>query len=585
MGTQTSTKEWNKVLFSDCLQKVKIGREKQVKEKDYSKSGSYPIVDQGQSFIAGYTDDKNKVISNIQPFIIFGDHTRILKYIDFPIALGADGTKVIKPSEDFDTKFFFYYLKNIDLPSRGYNRHYTILKEKNIAHPSISEQRAIAQTLTTVQDAIAEQENLVTKLKELKRSMMQHLFTHGTKGEKTKMMEIGEIPESWEVVELIDVCNKPQYGYTDSASKSGNVRFLRITDITEDGVNWNTVPFCKCPEPEKYLLHDGDIVFARIGATTGKSFLLKDPDNAVYASYLIRVRTKAIYSDYLYHYFQTEAYWKQVDSQKGTNLKGGVNGSILSKLLVPKCSKEEQIKIANVLNTIDKNVKVTQAKLSSYQNLFRTLLQELMSGERRIKMLSEKVKEKVKRDPKEIFKDAFIQTYIIKNIPSPYVSHIRLEKTTYFTKRFMGVSPISTYETYTFGPYDPLNKHKGGLSLALNKKFIEEGDSWGYKTGRNAGQIKNYNYSSEVKSIKTVLENLVLKNDNELEILATTDFSIFKLLSDKIKPTAKLVLDFINSNEVWKEKIKRLKLDETKISLAMNELRNLINLGLPYPKL
>lgn len=250
--------------------------------------------------------------------------------------------------------------------------------------PQLSEQEAITRVLKTVQDAITEQENLISKLKAMKRSMMQHLFTHGTKGKKTKMTEIGEIPESWETAELIDVCDKPQYGFTDSASSKGNVRFLRITDITDQGVNWDTVPFCNCAQPEKYLLQDSDIVFARIGATTGKSFLLRNPDNAVYASYLIRVRAKTIDSSFLYHYFQTEAYWRQIDSQKGMNLKGGVNGSILSKLIVPKCDGTEQRRIAESLSAIDARVESTRVKLASYQSLFKTLLHDLMSGESRV---------------------------------------------------------------------------------------------------------------------------------------------------------------------------------------------------------
>ena len=302
-----------------------------------------------------------------------------------------------KLSDEIDEHYVHLYLKYAFVYARLYlgranvttipNLSKSRLGELEISLPLIQEQKAIARVLTIVQDAIAEQENLIAKLKELKRSMMRHLFTKGTKGEKTKMTEIGEMPESWKTVELIDVCDKPQYGFTDSASKNGNVKFLRITDITENGVNWNTVPFCSCSEPEKYLLHDGDIVFARIGATTGKSFLLKNPDNAVYASYLIRVRAKAIDSSFLYHYFQTGAYWKQIDSQKGMNLKGGVNGSILSKLLVPMCNGDEQLKIAASLNTINARVESAQAKLASYQDLFKTLLHELMSGERRIKIV------------------------------------------------------------------------------------------------------------------------------------------------------------------------------------------------------
>jgi restriction endonuclease S subunit len=489
-----------------------------------------------------------------------------------------------------DPRFLYYLCNSSQVPFDRYTKRAADGKynfqlrdfEKNLklSVPPILEQKAITQTLTSVHDAIAAQEELIAKLKELKRSMMNHLFTHGTKGEKTKMTDIGEIPESWDLVELIDVCDKPQYGFTDAASAKGNVRFLRITDITEDGVNWSTVPFCNCPEPEKYLLRDGDIVFARIGATTGKSFLLKDPDNAVYASYLIRVRTHSIDSAFLYQYFQTEAYWKQIDSQKGTNLKGGVNGSILSRLLVPKCSLAEQMNVADNLNFIDERIRAAQAKSSSYKSLLRTLLHELMSGERRVAL----PKTEEKQDPKEVFKDAFIQTYIIRSIPSPYVTHVRLEKMTYFTKRYAGVSPLSLYGAYTYGPYNPQNKYKGGLRLALAKKYIESGEHWGYKVGRNADQMKNYTYTAEVSAMRTALEKFESKSDNELEILATVDFSLWQLLNDKVKPTARLILDHINSIEVWKKKVQRLRLDENKINMAMDQLRLLAGAGLPYPQ-
>jgi type I restriction enzyme S subunit len=305
------------------------------------------------------------------------------------IGRGLAGLRAKKEKLRQDFLYFELLLNEGRIASMGSGSTFHAINKSQLANfefllPPLLEQKSIAQRLAIIEDVITEQTTMITKLKELKKSMMRALFTHGTMGQKTRMTDIGEVPDNWKVVELIDVCDKPQYGYTDSASKKGNVKFLRITDITEDGVNWNTVPYCHCPEPEKYLLQDGDIVFARIGATTGKSFLLKNPDNAVYASYLIRVRTKDIDSAFLHYYFQTEAYWKQINSQKGTNLKGGVNGSILSKLLVPKCEKDEQKKIARSLDAVDEKIKASQAKLVTHQNLFKTLLHELMSGKRRI---------------------------------------------------------------------------------------------------------------------------------------------------------------------------------------------------------
>ena len=296
-------------------------------------------------------------------------------------------------NDKFDHDFVYYLLRyqRSALENKAAKVTLPILNKNNFENivfvvPGLTEQKSISRVLATVQNAIAGQEALIAKLRDLKRSLMQHFFTHGTMREKTKITEIGEIPDSWEIVELGSVCAKPQYGFTDSASDKGNARFLRITDITEDGVDWGKVPFCNCPNPKKYLLIDRDIVFARIGATTGKSYILKNPNNAVYASYLIRVRAVDIQSEYLYYFFQTDAYWKQINSQKGTNLKGGVNGSILSKLLIPKCSEVEQTKIATTFSSIDQRIELTQGKLSVYQNLFKTLLHELMSGERRTRI-------------------------------------------------------------------------------------------------------------------------------------------------------------------------------------------------------
>lgn len=259
------------------------------------------------------------------------------------------------------------------------------LSEFTIPKPPLPEQRKIAYVLSTVQKAIAQQDKLIRHTTELKKALMQKLFTEGTKGEKQKQTEIGLVPESWQVVELSEICEKPQYGFTDSVSKTGNAKFLRITDITEFGVTWESVPCCTCTDFSKFELKDGDIVFARIGATTGKSYLINNPPKCVYASYLIRVRCKKeILPDFLIYYFSSEQYWKQIDATKGNNLKGGVNGSILSRLLTPKPSISEQSQIAKALKTLDKQLSFGLKKKQSLSNIFKTLLHELMTGQRRV---------------------------------------------------------------------------------------------------------------------------------------------------------------------------------------------------------
>jgi type I restriction enzyme S subunit len=197
---------------------------------------------------------------------------------------------------------------------------------------------------------------------------------------KYKEFLFDTIPSEWGTGELKEFTEKPQYGFTDSASNNGNAKFLRITDITDSGVNWLTVPFCNCKELDKYLLKRNDIVFARIGATTGKSFIVKNPPRAVYASYLIRVRVlKDLFAPFLFYYFNSKFYWKQINQNKGNNLKGGVNGSILSRLQIVSPLLPEQRKIAHILTTVQKAIEKQGEILKTTTELKKAMMQKLFT--------------------------------------------------------------------------------------------------------------------------------------------------------------------------------------------------------------
>jgi type I restriction enzyme S subunit len=194
--------------------------------------------------------------------------------------------------------------------------------------------------------------------------------------------EIGTIAPDWKVEPLERVCEPPQYGYTASAEDKGNVRFLRITDITESGVEWPTVPFCECPAEllNKYRLASGDIVFARIGATTGKSYLITNPPPSVFASYLIRVRAKKeIDPSFLSQFFRSVAYWRQVDAQKNANLKKGVSGSLLKTLVVPVPPLAEQRKIAGVVGLVQRALEQQERLIALITELKKALLHQLFT--------------------------------------------------------------------------------------------------------------------------------------------------------------------------------------------------------------
>lgn len=104
---------------------------RKIQKKDFLNEGKIPIIDQGQSFIAGYTDDDLALIKNV-PIVIFGDHTRAIKYIDFPFAQGADGVKMLIPKKEYLPEFFFFQMQSVDLESRGYSRHYKYLLEHKV---------------------------------------------------------------------------------------------------------------------------------------------------------------------------------------------------------------------------------------------------------------------------------------------------------------------------------------------------------------------------------------------------------------------------------------------------------------------
>ena len=122
--------DWATCAVLDSFTKMKVGRKHQILARDIAQTGEFPVVDQGQEFIAGYCDDREKLIDFDLPLVIFGDHTRCFKYVDFPFVLGTDGTKVLAPNKDlYDPKFYYFALIALELPGRGYKMHCAFYRE------------------------------------------------------------------------------------------------------------------------------------------------------------------------------------------------------------------------------------------------------------------------------------------------------------------------------------------------------------------------------------------------------------------------------------------------------------------------
>ncbi|TAH62741.1 MAG: restriction endonuclease subunit S [Gottschalkiaceae bacterium] len=169
--------EWGKVTFDNIF--VRISAKKhQITTRDYLEGGLYPVVDQGKQKIVAYSNKRDKLL-NVAPngIIVFGDHTREIKYIDFNFIIGADGTQLLQTVEGFDIKFCYYYLLLKEIRNTGYNRHFKFLREMEFNFPPIQEQKAIAQILSTADKEIDLLIQELDLLKLQKKGLMQLLLT------------------------------------------------------------------------------------------------------------------------------------------------------------------------------------------------------------------------------------------------------------------------------------------------------------------------------------------------------------------------------------------------------------------------
>ncbi|MEW6179134.1 MAG: restriction endonuclease subunit S [Chloroflexota bacterium] len=263
------------------------------------------------------------------------------------------------------------------------------LTELSLPRPPIAEQRRIVARLEALLGevkALREQaQTLRCDVNRLMESALAEVFPEINTTFDTK---------HWTFVPVERICTKPQYGYTaTSETQPIGPKFLRITDIQDGNVNWDNVPYCRISSKRivNYLLSDGDILFARSGATTGKTYIVKNSPQAVFASYLIRIRvTEPNLPEYVYWYFQSPQYWKQLTIRGGA--QPNMNAQLLRKVLVPipdpldeNNSLVEQRRIVAYLDGIQEEVreaqKLLEADLRAIEQLEQSILAAAFRGE------------------------------------------------------------------------------------------------------------------------------------------------------------------------------------------------------------
>lgn len=333
-------------VFSD---ETKLGRKIQTSE--YLSVGKYPVIDQGQAQIAGYTDLEDGLFTDV-PAIVFGDHTRIIKYIDSPFFLGADGVKVLKAKVDgTDYKYLFYCLQNAKIPNTGYNRHFKWLKEVEIPLPPLDEQRRIAAVLDKVSDLIAKRREQLDKLDELVKARFVEMFgdpINNTKGlptiplGKVCNLKAGVTTSSDEIHSQSEEYSVPCYG--------GNGIRGFVKKATQNG----TYP-----------------IIGRQGALCGNVQLATGEfhatEHAVLVSPLIEVNVFWIY--HLLKFMDLYRYHTGA-AQPGLAVK------VLNSVQVPIADINQQNEFAMVSECINKSKLTIQQSLDKIETLKKALMQE-----------------------------------------------------------------------------------------------------------------------------------------------------------------------------------------------------------------
>jgi type I restriction enzyme S subunit len=300
----------------------------------------------------------------------------------------------ISPGPDLDAEYLRYHLMFLrnDLLSQRYggaqpNISQQIIRNQTVAYPPLSEQKSIAHTLLTVQRAIAAQERIIQTTTELKKALMQKLFTEGLRGEPQKETEIGLVPESWEVVQLGELLDTAQYGISVKGNPSGNCAILRMTNQVDGKIVGEKLQFTEISEGEiqRFRVHRGDILFNRTNSLdlVGRTAIFDVEGEYVFASYLIRLRTKErkLNPFFLNCYFntdETQARLKSIATRAVS--QSNISATRLKGFLIPNPSIDEQKQIVSTGISIDQKLAAHRSKLEQLKNIFRTLLRELMTA-------------------------------------------------------------------------------------------------------------------------------------------------------------------------------------------------------------
>ena len=333
-----------------------------------------------------------------------------------------------------------------------------------------------------------------------------------------------EIPQGWEWERWGNISLSIQYGYNAPALEHGTIKMVRISDIQENKVLWESVPYCMIEESdiETYLLKANDILFARTGGTVGKSFLVEDvPERAIYAGYLIRTRYSSMLSPrYMKIFMESQVYWEQLKNGTIATAQPNCNGKTLAKMLLPLPPRNEQEKIVEKISLLssamlhygDCQNKLDLLNDEIKERLRKSVLQEAIQGklvpqiaeEGTAQVLLEQIKEEKQRLVKEgkLKKSTLNDSVIFKGDDNKYYEKIGCEvaeielpfefPTSWSIVKLSCICQLTDGQKST-GKYCLLDaKYLRGKSIGNiveQGKMVKKGDNIILVDGENSGEV------------------------------------------------------------------------------------------------
>ena len=353
-----------------------------IKPTQYLEQGYYPIIDQGKTFIGGYTNDKTGLITQL-PAIVFGDHTRAFKYVDFPFIAGADGVKVFRAKSCFLPKLLFYFLQAITLPDRGYARHYQYLVKSKIPVPPMAEQKRIVKKIEELFGVIDEQVKRLEATQEALVSYRQSILQQAFSGKLYKT-------STWEEVPLKKCC-LPVIKRKDSKDPSEKFLYLDIASIdnkTNKIIEGTPYRGDTAPSRARQIVQKDDILFSTVRTYLKNIALITASkyDNQIASTgfCVIRANQKMLLPHFIFYKTLSDAFLSSLNAkQRGSSYPAVRNGDVLSSIIdLPSLPDQKAIvkKIETAFAFADKAQAAIIGALEQAKQLKQSILKRAFEG-------------------------------------------------------------------------------------------------------------------------------------------------------------------------------------------------------------